>query len=329
MQPEVTVLMSCYNAEDWLAEAIGSVLAQTYRNFEFILVNDGSTDNTLNLIQEYGKIDSRIKIITKDNSGLSDSLNVGIAQARGVWTARLDADDICELTRLEKQLAFVQAEPQTVLLGTDFLEIDANGSALKAHRYPAGDKELKYNLKRCLRFFPHSSAFYRTAIVQSIGGYNKEYVNAQDWDLWLRLSENGRLACLNEPLVRIRKHANQISHAGSGKTQIIEAQTAIIRHFLREFGSIDPMTEDNLEWIRFRDWVEMRIGENGIFEQRKDWAIAREEFFRNDNRIIGLFNFTRQLFSSAHTATLIKNKFIDSNLPSCLAQEWRKSYDNI
>lgn len=325
MQPEITVLMSCYNAEDWLPEAIESVLSQTYQNFEFILVDDGSTDNTLNLIRKYEQTDSRIKVITKLNTGVSDSLNIGLSQAQGLWTAKLDADDICEVTRLEKQLAFVHAKPKTVLLGTGFVEIDANGSPLKTHQYPSDDKALKYNLERILRFFPHSSAFYRTATVQAIGGYNKDYIIAQDWDLWLRLSEHGELACLNEPLVRIRKHANQLSHVSSSKTYIIEAHTAIIRHFLRRSGLTNLMTEDSTESINFRDWVEKRIGEEGIFEQGKDWVNAREKFFRNKNRLIGGINFTKQLFSSAHVGTLIKNKFMGSDLPNRLAQEWRQN----
>jgi glycosyltransferase involved in cell wall biosynthesis len=324
MQPEITVLMSCYNAEEWLDEAIDSVLSQTYKNFEFILVDDGSTDNTLHLIQKYEKIDSRIKVITKVNTGLSDSLNVGIAQAQGTWTARIDADDICEPTRLEKQVNFVKNRPQTVLLGTDFLEIDAKGAIIKSHRYPSENKALKSNLEKCLRFFPHSSAFYRTANVQAIGGYNKKYASVQDWDLWLRLSESGEIACLSEPLVRIRQHANQISHAGSGKVNTIEAQMTRISHFLRKFGATDPMTGDDIEWIRFRDWVELRIDEEGIFEMRKIWLTAREKFFRHNNKLVGGLHFTKQLFSTVNPVTLIKHKLIDSDLPKRLAQEWHR-----
>jgi glycosyltransferase involved in cell wall biosynthesis len=322
MQPEITVLMSCYNAEAWLDEAIESVLSQTYKNFEFILVDDGSTDNTLHLIQKHEKIDSRIKVITKVNTGLSDSLNVGIAQAQGTWTARIDADDICEPTRLEKQLDFVKNRPQTILLGTGFLEIDANGEIIKQHQYPTEDKVLKSNLEKCLRFFPHSSAFYRTANVQAIGGYNKKYANTQDWDLWLRLSESGELACLNEPLVRIRQHQNQISHAGSGKVSTIEVQMARTTHFLRKLGFKDPTTEDESEWIGFRDWVEQRVDEEGIFEIRKTWLTARGKFFRHNNRLIGALDFTKHLFSSANPATLIKNQFMGSDLPRRLAQQW-------
>src|SRR2546430_2514522 len=106
--PEVSVLMSCYNATRWLHEAIHSVLVQTHDKFELILVDDGSTDETWNIIQSYRDRDQRIVAISKKNTGLADSLNVGIARAKGAWIARLDADDLCEPTRLEEQLDFVR-----------------------------------------------------------------------------------------------------------------------------------------------------------------------------------------------------------------------------
>jgi len=94
--PTITVLMSCYNAERWLDEAVRSVLNQTFDNFEFIIIDDGSVDGTLSLVRRYASTDSRIIVVAKQNTGLSDSLNVGVQMARGKWIARLDADDLCE-----------------------------------------------------------------------------------------------------------------------------------------------------------------------------------------------------------------------------------------
>ena len=131
--PEVSVLMSCYNASRWLHEAIDSVLTQTFENFEFVLVDDGSTDDTWNIIQSYRDRDERIVPISKKNTGLPDSLNVGIAKARGAWIARLDADDVCEPTRLEEQVKFVSKHPEVVLLGTGCVEIDEQGGVKKKH----------------------------------------------------------------------------------------------------------------------------------------------------------------------------------------------------
>jgi glycosyltransferase involved in cell wall biosynthesis len=322
MQPVITVLMSCYNAEAWLPEAIDSVLSQTYRNFEFILIDDGSQDNTLAVLQDYEKSDDRIKVITKVNTGLSDSLNVGLNQAVGEWLARIDADDICEPTRLEKQLSFVQANPEVVLLGTGFLEIDAAGQPLKAHQYPAKHKLLTNHLETLKRFFPHSSAFYRTKVAQHVGGYNKRYVTAQDWDLWLRLSEMGQVACLPESLVKIRKHENQISRCGAGKTYMIEAQGAIIQYFLRKrnYDNLIPGAED--EWVKFHEWVEAQVDREGVFEEQAMWMTTRSEFLSRRNRIIGIVLFAKQLLYSGYAGKIVKEKFLGSDLPKRLAQQW-------
>jgi len=324
-QPKISVLMSCYNAQRWLAEAIDSVLSQSYANFEFIIIDDGSKDSTLEIIRSYEKRENRIKTIAKSNTGLADSLNIGIFQARGQWIARLDADDLCETTRLEQQLAYVERHPQVILLGAGFLEIDENRHVIKKHRYPTNHKELKRYLERCQRFFPHSSAFYRTADVKQLGGYRPRIQRAQDWDLWLRLSENGQLGCLNKTLVHIRKHASQISHDESGRRQLIYSRAGIISHFLRKVGYADPVEmKDEIKWIQFIEWVEKRIDEEGVIENRRSWEMARDMFFRHENRLIGGFYFVNHLIRSGHASVLIKEKLLGSNLPERLAWEWNQ-----
>src|ERR1700722_10627943 len=191
MNPEVSVLTPCYNARAWLSQAIESVLAQTFHNFEFVLVNDGSTDETWEIIQRFRERDKRIVALSKKNTGMADSLNAGIARAKGAWIARLDADDLCEPTRLEEQLRFVRDHPAVVLLGTGFIEIDTKGRALKKHRYPTKHRQLVWQLEHLGGFFPHSSAFYRTDAVRRIGGYNRRISRAEDQWLWLELSRQG------------------------------------------------------------------------------------------------------------------------------------------
>lgn len=159
MQPKITVLMSCYNAERWLSEAIESVLVQTYKDFEFIIVDDGSSDNTPEIIKRYADIDHRIRVISKTNSGLTDSLNAGISQAKGEWIARLDADDICLPHRLEEQVKYVKNNPKIVLLGSGCIEINEHGKFMKEHRYPDSYEALVYNMEKGKRHFAHSSAF--------------------------------------------------------------------------------------------------------------------------------------------------------------------------
>jgi glycosyltransferase involved in cell wall biosynthesis len=323
--PEVTVLMSCYNASRWLHEAIGSVLCQTFENFEFILIDDGSTDDTWDVIRMYRDKDPRIVPIKKENTGLQDSLNVGIAHARGAWIARLDADDLCEPDRLAEQLRYVNNHPEIVLLGAGFVEIDEQGLFIKKHLYPSGHRELVCHLERMQRFFPHSSAFYRVDEVRKVGGYNSRIRRAEDWNLWLKLASIGKMDCLRKPLVKIRKHSNQISLDDNGKLQLRDGIASTVCHYLQRAGCEDPSVGASTdEWIAFLALVENRIDESGTFERRKAWADARAEYFQGNNRMIGAFHFGTRLLKSGHAVALMWEKVFGSSLPECLAREWMK-----
>lgn len=315
--------MSCYNASSWLAEAIDSVLAQTFGNFEFVLVDDGSTDETWSIIQNYHDRDERIVAITKKNTGLADSLNLGITHAKGKWIARLDADDLCESTRLEEQVNFVRNHPEVVLLGTGFLEVDEKGRVVKEHRYPSSHSRLVRNLERLQRFFPHSSAFYRTEIVKQVKGYSSRIHRAEDYRLWLELSLRGEISCLIKPLVRIRKHTGQISHEDNGRRQLCDAIAATTCHFLRKFNYKDPsMEENNAEWIEFLNWVERRVEESHIFERQRYWIEARANYFSERKKLTGIIRFIAYLVKFGHIGLLLREKLAGSSLPRHLAEEW-------
>lgn len=321
--PEVSVLMSCFNADRWLHEAIDSVLEQTFEAFEFILVDDGSTDETWKIIRSYADRDKRIVAISKKNTGPSDSRNVGIAQAKGEWIANLDSDDLCEPTRLEEQVNFMRNHPEVVLLGTGFVEIDEQGRAIKKHLYPSGHRTLVRHLERLQRFFPHSSAFYRVDIVKQVGGYNLRFYTAQDWRLWLELMLRGKIACLSKPLVRIRKHAGQISNKNSGRRQFCDARVAVVCYFLRKASCKDPSVDANIdEWLVFLNWVKNRIEELGAFERGKAWGDAKAEYFSAQNRLIGLFRFGIRLLQSGYASALVWEMCFGSSLPYRLAGEW-------
>lgn len=324
IKPKVSVLMSCYNGSRWLREAIDSVLIQTYKNFEFILIDNGSTDETWNIIQSYRDKDKRIVAISKENMGLAaDSLNMGIAQAKGEWIARLDADDLCEPTRLEEQVNFVHKHPKVVLLGTGFFEIDEHGKAIKKHLYPSKHHVLVRHLEHLQRFFPHSSAFYRVDVVRQVGGYNLRFPLADDWRLWLELSLRGKIAALPKFLVRVRKHSSQVSCENNGRPQLCEATAGTICHLLQKAGCKDPSVDMSAdEWIVFRNWVEKRMEELGIFERRKAWTDARAKYFATGNRLNGVIHFSTHLLQSGYASVLIWEKFFGSSLPQRLVREW-------
>jgi glycosyltransferase involved in cell wall biosynthesis len=323
--PEVTVLMSCYDASRWLRSAIDSVLCQTFENFEFILVDDGSADETWNIIKAYRDRDQRIIAIRKANTGLSDSLNVGIANARGAWIARLDADDLCEPNRIEEQLRFVREHPDVVLLGTGFVEIDEHGRAVKKHLFPSGHRELVRNLERIQRFFPHSSAFFRRRIAQDSGSYNRLFRKTQDWDLWLRITERGNLACLKDYLVRVRKHSGQISNTSAGKSQLVYGTATSTCHFLRIHSCPDPSAvHDESAWKDFLEWIEKRMIEESMFDRHKAWTDAREEYFATSNRLVSAVHFGTRLLQSGHAGALVRKRLFGTSLPERLAREWMR-----
>ena len=323
--PEVTVLTSCYNASRWLREAIDSILGQTFEDFEFILVDDGSTDDTWSIIQAYRDRDQRIVAIRKDNTGLQDSLNVGMAHARGSWIARLDADDLCEPDRLAEQLMFVRKHQEVVLLGSGFTEIDEQGRTVMKHLYPSGHRQLVRHLERLQRFFPHSSAFYRADEARKVGGYNVRFRRAEDVGLWLELALRAKISCLPNLLVRVRKHSTQISHDDSGRRQLYDGIAAVICHFLRKAGSKDPSVGLSVnEWIVFLNWVENRIEKSGTCERHKVWVNARAEFLASGNKLTGALCFGTRLLKSGHASALAWEKFFGASLPELLARDWMK-----
>jgi len=213
--PIISVLTPVLNAAKFLPEAIESILGQTFKDFEFILIDDGSTDNTLNIISSYAAKDDRIILIEKKNTGLTDSLNVGIRKARGKLIARMDADDVSFPERLEKQIAYLRKRPDVILLGTGCIEVDEFGRKIKQHRYPAEHKSLvKHLVEKVGSPFPHSSVIYKTETVRQIDGYRDRLNDVEDFDLWLRMSLIGKIRCLSEPLIRLRKHAASITARG-------------------------------------------------------------------------------------------------------------------
>lgn len=318
--------MSCYNASKWLEEAIQSVLDQTYTDFEFIIVDDGSEDDTLAILRRYASMDDRIVVIEKPNTGLADSLNVGMKQARGKWIARLDADDICEPARLERQVLTALSNPALVFIGTGLLLSDEQGRISTTHRYPEKHSELIEHLQTARKFPAHSSAIFRFDAVQSIGGYRPRIRRAQDCDLWLRLSEIGELACLAEPLVRVRKHANQISHDESGRRQIIDSRTAMISYWIRKHKGDDPVSADEQIFQQFRIWVENQLDLANVFAKREFAGRIRSMLFGALKSPINFFNLCVFVVRNPLlTASTVKYRITGETLTRKIAADWMRT----
>lgn len=298
--PFVTVLMSCYDAAEWLEVSILSILNQTYRNFEFLIIDDGSKDVTLSILEKFAKKDLRIKIIKKENSGLADSLNIGLEQARGEWIARMDADDISEQNRLEKQVAYVLNNPDVVYVGSDLILIDESGNFCGNYKYPISHRSLLHNLLVSKPFPPHASAFYLCALAKKLGGYRKKILRAEDWDLWLRLSEKGILSNIPEPLVRIRKHPGQISLSGSGRDSVIDSRVSIVSYLLRKNNYLDPVSLGDAEFRLFYNLISVRLQEEGYFKYC-DWKFN----FKNDLKKSFCMPFLNSIFKTPRFLILL------------------------
>jgi len=319
--------MSCFNAERWLADSIESVLSQTWRDFEFILVDDGSKDATADIISHYRESDRRIVSISKPNTGLANSLNTGIACAQGAWIARLDADDLCEPNRLELQLHCASKQSNLAFIGTGLTLIDEQGIRMADHKYPTSHQGLLSHLQTARKFPAHSSAFIRTEAFRRVGGYRPQIRRAEDWDLWLRLSEVGELLSLSEPLVRIRKHGAQISHDEGGVRQKVDSHVAIVSYWLRRGGHPDPVDADNQRFELFRRWVQDRLDGEGVFEREALRSgikqFAHESIFSSVVHAAGFI-----VSHPASLAALGLERFIGSSLPKRLAHEWVQSEAN-
>jgi glycosyltransferase involved in cell wall biosynthesis len=208
--PAVSVIMAVYNGEPWLGEAVDSVLGQTLADVELIVVDDGSTDGTLGVLDQ--RRDRRLTVLRQSRGGQTAALNRGLRSARAPLLARLDADDVALPDRLARQVAFLSAHPEVGLLGSGCHEISPAGATVRTLTPPAEDPAIRHSLIRANPFI-HSSVMFRRAAVDAAGGYDESFAVAQDYDLWLRMSRVTRLANLPAPLVLRRLAPGRLSSA--------------------------------------------------------------------------------------------------------------------
>ncbi|QWC95529.1 glycosyltransferase [Polynucleobacter paneuropaeus] len=321
---KVSVLMSCYNGERWVADSISSILYQTYENYEFIIIDDGSIDHTWEIIQKFSKIDSRIIPVRKENTGLPDSLNCGLEIAKGKWIARIDQDDVSLHDRIMSQLNYVEQNPELYLAGGFFEEVDEDLTFLKLHSYPICHRKLIANLEGFKKFFPHSSAFYRADIARLIGGYNKRFSMADDRKLWLDFALLGKIGCVPKVVVKIRKHQGQMSQSMRGQTQIRDALASTVCYFLKKHGSVDPgQLADESKWIIFINWIDENLKKNHVYIRERKWMIFRAKILAiKAGEVRASFRAISYLLSDKHLIYTAFQKRFGSNVPKYLFKKW-------
>jgi glycosyltransferase involved in cell wall biosynthesis len=209
--PAVTVVMTVFNGERYVEKAIRSILGQAYREFEFVIVDDGSTDHTAEIVDQYAGEDARIRVVAQPNRGMVAALNRGWKLARGRYVARMDQDDLSLPHRLERQVAFLEQNPNVCLVGGSAYYISAAGDYLSTCQCPTSADQIRAALleRNCL---VDSTVMVRREALEAVNGYRAAFECAEDYDLWARLSEKFDLACLREVVGCYRLSASQVSH---------------------------------------------------------------------------------------------------------------------
>ena len=212
--PRISVLMPVYNADRYVESAMSSILTQTFRDFELLILDDGSTDNSLRIIRTIAERDSRVNVISRENKGLVDTLNELLGRARGSLIARMDADDVSASVRFERQVQALESDAALLVVGSDLRSIDDCGRYLMPTVMPHTHEEIDaftmgvdQGCGMC-----HPSMMFRASAFELAGKYRKEYWPAEDADLVLRIAEHGRLMNIAEPLLSYRVHGGSIGH---------------------------------------------------------------------------------------------------------------------
>lgn len=213
IMPIISVILPVFNAEKYVEEAVLSILDQTFQNFELVIIDDGSTDGTLRILKTLKTLDQRVILITRENKGLIETLNEGIRISRGVWIARMDADDICDPVRIEYQLKYC-LENCVDICGSH-IEMFGVGRR-RIRKYPLLDSEIKFGLAMNTQF-AHPAVFGRSECFKSLK-YSESYKHCEDYDLWTRAACSGYvLGNVDMVLLKYRLHPGQVSvtHARS------------------------------------------------------------------------------------------------------------------
>jgi glycosyltransferase involved in cell wall biosynthesis len=210
--PRVSVVMSVYNSGPHLRDSIRSVLSQTYTDFEFVVINDGSTDGSQQILDELAELDSRLKVLHQSNTGLTRALIRGCQLAQGEYIMRQDDDDLSHPQRMDLQVRFLDAHPEVGFVGCATRYIGPKGEPLELLTRDADPATASRKLQE-ERLGPpaHGGVMFRRTLYEQVGGYRSQYYLGQDSDLWLRMVDRMLFACIPEECYSFRRHAASVS----------------------------------------------------------------------------------------------------------------------
>ena len=226
--PKISVLMPVYNAEKYIGIAIDSVLTQTFHEFELLIINDGSSDNTETVIRNYS--DQRIRLINQNNQGITAALNLGLLNCRAGFVARFDADDICYPDRLKIQYEFLLAQPDHVIVGADADYIEMDDEFVFTCHLPAHSHPEIMALPPEICPFIHSAVMFKKEIIMQAGGYDGNAFAFQDHLLWRKVILLGKGCNLSQPLIQVRLNPESVSIDEKWRTKRFRELKSLVIH---------------------------------------------------------------------------------------------------
>jgi glycosyltransferase involved in cell wall biosynthesis len=241
----LTVLMPVYNGDRFLVEALESIRSQTFRDYEFLIIDDGSTDGTPEILARYAAADDRIRVLTQQNRGLIASLNRGFLESTGELIARMDADDLARPQRLSAQIEFLRANPRITLVGSAIEVIDSQGRPSQTILLPETPQHLRTHMRELGCALAHPTVMFRRQAVLDVGGLRLAYRHAEDYDLWLRMLEKCDFSNLPDVLLSYRRHEGSVSNRNVMQ-QMLSAFCARVTARLRLRGLADPTSNVDL-----------------------------------------------------------------------------------
>ena len=300
--PKVSVIMSVFNDEKNVAESVKSILNQTFDDFEFMIVNDGSTDDSMKIVHSLK--DPRIRTIQHENIGLTKSLNKAICVSQSEYIARQDSDDISIPDRLEKQVSFLDNNPEYAMIGTGIYRINSYGRIIETPSVISSNRKIRWFL-RTGNCFCHGSVMIRRSSLNHVGIYRDYLKVTQDYDLWRRISEAYKVENLRERLYLWRKNKQNISFR---EREVQDKTAALIGAFSceRSLNGIDSYRlladcHGDIDYLirmkatnDYRHWYNIALGD--VYLRSKRPHLAKKQYKRCLNEKIEFYTLLRLLF---------------------------------
>jgi glycosyltransferase involved in cell wall biosynthesis len=264
-----SVITPAFNAEKFIGQAIESVRSQGYDDWEMIVIDDGSTDGTCNIVQQFEAIDPRIRLIRKNHGGVSQARNTGVSEAKFEWIALLDADDVFCDGKMKTQLQAAEEQPDVVLWGTYAYNIGERGERYDVNEEGPPNRTAFEKMRQNAEVISikKSSALFRASLFRQLGGFDSQYDSAEDTELWNRMADFGPVIAIPEPLILYRFHSQSLS------VRKLKFQYVCLR-FLRERNRRRQLGSD----LAFDDFMTI-YSSRSILSQALDWSILHSNSY--------------------------------------------------